>query len=279
MNAPHVPGWDAQLDLDFARRGDRSLLTRARHTGPLVVQKPLYPEGEALCQVIVVHPPGGIAGGDRLALTVDVDTAAHAQLTTPGATKWYRSAARPARQTIALTLGKDAICEWLPQETIVFNGAHAQTTTRVVLGDGATFLGWDIVCLGRIASGERFESGGYRQCVELVRGDALIWTERTIVDPASAFARSAVGLADCPIFATFVAAAPLIEDNAFADCRRAAARAAAGACAVTRLPGVLIARYRGDSTEDARRCFVDVWSQLRPALCKRDAVTPRIWNT
>lgn len=256
------------------------MLVRSRHSGPLVVQKPLYPEGEAVCQAIVVHPPGGIAGGDRLSLAVDVRTGAHAQLTTPGAAKWYRSAGASAHQAINLVIADGAICEWLPQETIVFNGARAELTATVHLAGEALFMGWDIVCLGRTASGERFESGTYTQCVELVRDDALTWVERTVLDPGSRLAASPAGLADRPIFGTFVAAHPLIDDNALAACRRALPESdEAGQCAVTRMPGVVVARYRGHSAEAARRCFVTAWSVLRPVLCGRDAVTPRIWNT
>ena len=121
-------GWRARLALGFTHDNGRSRLTHREHEGPLVVQKPLYPEGNGVCQCIIVHPPGGIAGGDRLALTVDVAQRAHAQLTTPGATKWYRSGGRPAMQQMVFRVAEGAVLEWLPQGTIVFDGAQATST-------------------------------------------------------------------------------------------------------------------------------------------------------
>ena len=112
-------GWQATLALGFERRGAKTVLATRRHEGPLVVQKPLYPEGDAVCHAIVVHPPAGIAGGDELELEARADEGAHALLTTPGAGKWYRSGGPWARQDMVLEAGKDACLEWLPQETIV----------------------------------------------------------------------------------------------------------------------------------------------------------------
>jgi len=273
-------GWDARLALRFARRDDRSVLTRRTHSGPLIVQKTLHPEGPEVCQAIVVHPPGGIAGGDRLALTVDVATAAHVQLTTPGATKWYRSTGVVARQALEVSVAGGATCEWLPQDTIVFDGARAELTTSVALTGDAVFMGWDVICLGRFASGERFERGFYRQRFELMRDNALVWAERVVVDGQCGLAASPVGLNGCPMFGTFLVAAPMIADDLLIACRGVAADDDnATECAVTRLPGVLVARCRGYSTESARRWFVALWAVLRPTLTGRQALPPRIWNT
>ena len=125
--------WHAELHLGFARTGERTVLRENRHRGPLRVQKALYPEGDAVCQAIVLHPPSGIAGGDQLAIAAEVGAGAHAQLTTPGAGKWYRSGGVEASQCIELTVGEGATLEWLPQETIVFDGAQARMETHVSL--------------------------------------------------------------------------------------------------------------------------------------------------
>src|SRR5712664_2890683 len=115
---PLAEAWRAQLHLRFARAGNKTVLLERTSDGPLVVQKPLYPEGEAVCHAIVVHPPGGIAGGDELDLRVSAATGSHALLTTPGAGKWYRSAGPLARQSLQFDVS--GTLEWLPRETIVF---------------------------------------------------------------------------------------------------------------------------------------------------------------
>lgn len=144
-------GWDARLALGFRRDAARTLLARRTHRGPLVVQKPLYPEGAAVCQCVVVHPPAGIVGGDRLALDVDVEAGAWAQLTTPGAAKWYRSGGATASQRLSMRVGDEAVLEWLPQGTIVYDGARARSDVRVELTRSAIFIGFDCVALGRRA--------------------------------------------------------------------------------------------------------------------------------
>ena len=205
LAVPAHPQWHARLALRFARDGARTALAERSHQGPLVVQKPLYPEGDGVCQCIVVHPPAGIAGGDQLALAVDVGAGAHVQLTTPGATKWYRAAGRRAAQRIDCAVGAGAVLEWLPQGTIVFDGADADSAVRITLARDATYMGWDVVCLGRTASGERFRSGQWRQRTEIVRDDALVWSERTRLDGASRLLASPAGLYGAPVFGTFVA--------------------------------------------------------------------------
>ncbi|MDQ2963879.1 MAG: urease accessory protein UreD [Pseudomonadota bacterium] len=270
-------GWHGELSLAFERRGSRTVLARRRHRGPLVVQKPLYPEGDAVCQNIVVHPPAGIVGGDRLTLDVTVDSGAHAQLTTPGAAKWYRSAGAPAQQRLTFAVGAHALLEWLPQESIVFDGAIAELQTRVALRDDAVFIGWEIVCLGRRLAGEEFRHGRLRQEVVVLRDDVRQWTERAFVGGGARLLNAQVGLNREPIFGTFLAAAPQVPEHLVALCRQV--NCEDGESAVTRLPGLLLARYRGASAEAALHYFAALWGRARPALAKREAVTPRIWNT
>ncbi len=154
------PAWHAQLELAYARAGDATRPVTRRHAGPLRVQKHLYAEGPEVCQHILVHPPGGIAGGDSLAFDVRLGERAWAQLTSPGAAKWYRAAC-PARQTLEIHLEPGATLEWLPQESIVFAGAQAELETRIQLRGDARLFYWDMVALGRPASGERFASGHF----------------------------------------------------------------------------------------------------------------------
>jgi len=276
-NAAARTPWHARLALQFSRRDDRTLLVRRSHEGPLVVQKPLYPEGDAVCHCIVIHPPGGIAGGDSLQLDVDVEPDAFAQLTTPGAAKWYRAGGRAASSRMSIRAGNGAVVEWMPQGTIVYHGAQAAATLAVDLRGNATYIGWDVVCLGRTASAERFDAGEWRQRIDVRRDDALIWSERAVLAGGSMQMDSLSGLNGAPVFGTFMAMAMTIDDSLLARARGIAP--ASGEGAVTRFPGALIARYRGHASAAAQAWFVALWTLVRPALTARPAIPPRIWNT
>ena len=275
--ATGATGWEAKLELSYERRGDRTVLARRAHRGPLVVQKSLYPEGDGVCQNVIVHPPAGIVGGDRLALEVAVGESARAQLTTPGAAKWYRSAGTPAHQSLRFSVATGALLEWLPQETIVFDGAMPELETHIALAGDATFFGWEIVCLGRRLAGERFASGRLSQNVAIRRDGARQWIERTRLSGGSRLLGTAVGLERKSVFGTFLAAAPRVPQNLMALCREVGC--GDGDVAVTRVSGVLLARYRGQSPEAARNYFVALWTHVRPALAGLDVVLPRIWTT
>lgn len=276
-----MPSWHASLHLAFACAGERTVLRENRHQGPLRVQKALYPEGEAVCQAILLHPPSGIAGGDHLNISAVVGAGAHAQLTTPGAGKWYRSAGAEASQKIAWTVEEGATLEWLPQETIVFDGAKARMETRVALAEDSCYLGWDILCLGRAAAGERFEHGRFDLFYRVDRrsGDSSrpLWLERGGFSGNDAMLHSPAGWAGATVCGTLLAAFPHTPE-VLAACRELAP-ADAASHALTALPGLLVARYLGDNSEAARLWFADLWAILRPACCGRPAVSPRIWNT
>ncbi len=272
---PLVRSWKAGLSLEFSFENQKTKLTRKIHDGPLVVQKPLYPEGGEVCHVIVVHPPGGIAGGDELELKVDARENASALLTTPGAAKWYRSAGAWAKQSLAF--GVRGRLEWLPQETIVFDGALAQASCELDLDADAGLIGWDIVCLGRTGSGERFQRGSYRSSIRLRRAGRLLWLERARIDGGGGLLDSPAGLGGSPVFGTLFASFPSMETMILEDLR--SQEPVSGRGAVTMLPGVLLARYLGDSSEAARRYFAALWRMLRPRLAGREAIEPRIWRT
>ncbi|MBM3354475.1 MAG: urease accessory protein [Betaproteobacteria bacterium] len=274
---PIFASWRAELALGFERAGPRTVLARRRHDGPLVVQKPLYPEGGAVCHAIVVHPPGGIAGGDALEIAIDAGAGSHALLTTPGAGKWYRSAGPEAGQSVRLDVAAGAMLEWLPQETILFSGARARLATEVRLQGDAGYLGWEIVCLGRTGSGERFATGESRFSSAILRDGRPLWLERGCITGDGVRMASAAVLAAQPVFGTLAAAFPAVGHAELEACRAVSPEEGRGAA--TLLPGVLLARYLGASTESARRWFSALWRILRPACAGREAVEPRIWRT
>jgi len=264
---PVAGSWKASLSLGFQNINRKTVLSERRSEGPLVVQKPLYPEGPELCHAIVVHPPGGIAGGDDLSIGVKSEKHSSALLTTPGAGKWYRSSGPWARQKLFFEVNGDL--EWLPRETIVFDGALAQLGCEVRLGPGARYIGWEIVCLGRTGSRERFSRGKLHLETRIFKQQNLLWLERGAIDGGGALLRSPAGLDGRTVFGTLVATCD--SPAVLHQCRKIAA--------VTLLPGLLVARYLGDSTEEAFHKFSSLWQLLRPAVMQRAAVPPRIWRT
>ena len=272
------PHWDARLSLEYLRRAERTVLARRSHSGPLRVQRDLYPEGEGTCHSIIVHPPGGIAGGDTLAVNATLGPHSAALLTTPGAGKWYRTHAVAARQTLDFHVAPGACLEWLPQETILFDGAVAQMKTTVQLEAGAVYTGWEILCFGRAASGQKFKSGLLTQHTQILAEGRHLWVERARVAGDDPLFASPVGMAGHGVCATLLAAGREISGEVLSACREVAPGEGA-ISGVTRLPRLLIARWLGDAGEDARRYFTALWGVLRPVMKNTVAVEPRIWST
>lgn len=268
-----MESWHASLALDFRLRGGRTVLA-GRHSGPLQVQKALYPEGQALCHAVLIHPPGGIAGGDTLQIAAAAHDRARALLTTPGAAKWYKADGRLASQRVALRV--DGALEWLPQESIVFDRADVRSELQIEVAGDATTIGWDIVALGRGAAGERFTQGRFAQTIRLVDDGKLQWIERTRLDGGDALLESPVGLAGRRVFGCLWAVGPRWRDD---DLEALRGRLPAEA-PVTRLaPRLLVARVLAGGTQAARRLLESVWRELRPRVLGCAAVTPRIWAT
>jgi urease accessory protein len=259
-------------------REHRSVLARREHQGPLLVQKSLHPEGDAVCHNIILHPPGGIAGGDRLTLEAKLGAGSSALLTTPGAGRWYKTLGAKAQVGQRFDIGRNAVLEWLPQPSIVFDRARAETKMEIFLEQDALYLGWDLSCMGRSASGERFNSGELRQRTEVWQQGRRLWCEYARLAGDDAMLGSMAGMAACTVSATLIAAGRDIQKDLLAQCRNIAAEAGAQS-GITALPRVLLARYLGASSEAAMQYFIALWSLLRPALAGRSAVPPRIWNT
>ncbi len=268
-------GWKARLELGFEARGTRTELVRRRHTGPLLVQKALHPEGDAPCHAIVLHPPSGLVGGDQLLLETTVGERSAALLTTPGAAKWYRSAGPLAVSRTHLRVDRGATLEYLPREAIVFDGARVEAELSIDLAADARLAAWDVWCLGRLHAGERFASGLVTAHMRLTVDGREVLYEHAQVEGAGLLRRSPAGLGGAPVFGTLlmVGAEPSPED--LAQCRALPVREGYGG--LTRLPDVLCARYRGQSTEAAHAWFESLWTVLRPVMLGRIAVAPRIW--
>lgn len=270
-----APGWQASLGLRFARRDRKTVLVERSHSGPLAVQRPFYPEG-GVCHVYVLHPPGGVVGGDSLEIQVGLENASEALITTPGATKFYRSAGACAHQRQTLRVAADAALEWFPQESIVFPAALVNAHTRVDLEAGSRFAGWEIVCLGRPVIGETFDDGRVDLRLSLYRGGEPLLLERLHVGGASQLARGAE-LRGFPVSATMLLTPAGQRELALA--RGAVHSAPDQLVGITLVGDVLIVRLLGNGTEQARACLAAIWSALRPGLFDRPASLPRIWAT
>lgn len=268
-----VSAWRASLALDYQRAGERTVLRR-RHNGPLLVQRPFYPDG-ATCHTVVLHPPAGIVGGDRLSIKVHCHPQAGALLTTPGATRYYGSDGRVAHQTQHIQIAGGSV-EWLPQESIYFDRCLARQELLVNLDRHSSFIGWETNCFGRPAGGHWFTQGQATVAIRVLCDGVPLLNERLVIDGAHDIRRVS-GLRGATVSATMLAVAPAQDSQYWLDVARAALPAAD--FAATQVDCVLAIRYLGDSAEAARAGFVSAWKVLRPMILKTPAIEPRIWTT
>jgi urease accessory protein len=274
--------WHARLGLTFTAREGRTWLAQRQHVGPLVLQKTLYPEGQSICHGVIVHPPGGVAGGDALTLAVNMSQQSKVLLTTPGAGKWYKANGLEASQHLIFNLQDYACFEWLPQENILFDGSQVRFTADINLSRNARYAGWEILCFGRQAQGELWQSGAMHQNVAIRRENKPIWLERAAIVPGPELMQSVVGLGGNAVSASFVIAAGAVPPEVLAQCREMQPKLALDMHArygVTALPEIFSARYIGQSAQCARAYFEALWQILRPWYLGHESAIPRIWNT
>ncbi|MCL1474928.1 urease accessory protein UreD [Argonema antarcticum] len=274
-------GWHGNLNLVYASSTGNTQVIHASSQAPLKIQRPFYPEGADVCHSVILHTAGGVVGGDRLSLDFHLQPNAKALITTAAASKIYRSNGLEARQTIKMQVDAGACLEWLPQETIVFNGAIYRQDLRVELAPGATWLGWEITRFGRTARGEKFLQGEWRSHTEIWQEKRPLWIDRQWLPAGSEIIDSPHGLGGQPIVASLAwvgrSVPPEIVQKArmlWADRDIYPTRGEAG---VTRLAEGLLCRYRGSSTTEVRNWFKDVWHLLRLSFLERPSCVPRVW--
>jgi urease accessory protein len=268
------------LQLRYWRDGERTTALD-RHDGPLRVLQRLYPEGERVCHHVLVHPPGGIVGGDELQISLQQAEGTHALITTPSATRFYRSAGPLAAQRLTATLAADARLEWLPLETIAYRGCQAENHLRFELAPGASMLGWEMLALGLPTAGEPFDSGSLLQHLELPG----VWLERGLLRADDrALLDSPLGLAGQRVLGTLWCAAGEALPGPLRQQLLEAAREVAGAQALDRSfgatspdPQVVVCRALAPRVEPLFELWRAVRAAWRPLLWHLPAQSPRIW--
>ena len=202
MNVGYGSGWTAALDLQFERAKDRSIVSRCRHNGPLRVQKPFYPE-DGVCHVYLLHPPGGVVGGDELSVSVSAGKGSAALITTPGATRVYRSAGPLSTIKYQLNVEAGASLEWLPQDSILYGGSRLSQEMEVRVASGSRFCGWDITSMGRPASGDHYSTGEFDQGFRLFVDSLPVLMERQRWQAGQEVLEASWGLSGHTVLGTF----------------------------------------------------------------------------
>ncbi len=274
--------WHGRLTLHYRRDAERTT-AHDRHEGPLRVLQRLYPEGPGICHHVLVHPPGGIVGGDVLEIDATLEPGTHALITTPGATRFYRSSGAAATQSATLRVAEGARLEWLPLETIAFPGCVAENRLRIELSPGAQMIGWDVLALGLPASAEPFNRGVFTQHLELPGR----WFERgRIAASDKRLLDSPLGLAGQRVIATlwFAEGASMAEARVqtLLDAARECATGSALAqrCGVTSPhDGVVVLRVLADRVEPAMALLAQVRAAWREFAWGLPAAPPRVWRT
>ena len=275
-------GWHGHLQLDYSRRGPRTI-AHDRHHGPLRVLQRLYPEGDAVCHQVLVHPPGGIVGGDVIALDATLAPGSHALITTPGATRFYRSAGPLAVQQVQATLASGARLEWLPLENIAYRGCQVENRQTFTLAPGAQMIGWDVLALGLPAADAPFDAGVYLQQLALPG----VWLERGRIDGADRLLLdSPLGLAGHSVLATLWLADGQALGRERGEALTDSARALIEASALPTTAGVtspdeslLVLRALGHRVEPVMALLQAVWAGWRRLHWGLAPCAPRVWRT
>jgi urease accessory protein len=269
---PEQSGWRAELNLGFAATAVKTVLIKRDHTGPLTVQRPFYPEGK-VCHVYILHPPGGIVGGDHLTICAKAAPHSHALMTTPAAGKFYRSAGEQASQIVEISVAEYATVEWLPQETIIYQGAQVKSSVKINLAANARFIGWEILSLGRPASGEGFEYGRAELSWQISFQNQPLFLERLQLDAKAFVSRWGLqGLSACgTLFALPASSESLVKVQELIGESQGRG--------VTLIDNILICRGLDHRSDRLRGFFEQVWQLVRPEVAQRKVCTPRIWAT
>lgn len=272
-------GWQGILELDYQKIGNTTQLVKAYSQAPLKIQRSFYPEGQGICHSIILHTAGGVVGGDRLSQTIHLQPETQVLLTTPAASKIYRSQGEIAYNHINIELQKNTYLEFIPRESIIFNGARINQNLRVNLAESACYLGWEITRFGRTARGETFTQGEWKSCTEIWQNQSPIWIDRQGFTASEELLNSPHGLGGKPVIATLVWVGQSVSEDGVKQIRQLwEQRETSSQAGVTQLISGLLCRYRGNSTQEVIDWFTEVWRFLRQNYIGQLGAKPRVWQ-
>ncbi len=278
-NLDPVFSWEARLDLGLVHKNNKTVLNKRRHIGPLTLQRPFYPEQDGTCHLYVLHPPGGIAGGDSLNLNLVCNQDTSTLVTTPGANKFYQSNGLAAWQNQQLSVKENASLEWLPQETILFDGSNVDSITKIELESSSAFIGWEIVSFGRPACAEEFSTGTFKQSYEIWRENQPIFIDKVIIKDRAEVFSSSWGLQSNPVMGLMTVVnqdADLLNDAKIAIQNQVNDHPC---LSVTVMNDILVCRCLDDNSMSIRDQFIEIWKLVRPIAINKHPCEPRIWAT
>ena len=271
--------WQGILELDYQKINNSTQLVKAYSQAPLKIQRSFYPEGKDICHSIILHTAGGMVGGDLLSQTINLQPETQVLLTTPAASKIYRSSGETAQNTINIEIQEQAYLEFIPREIIIFNGAIFSQNLRVNLDPNACYLGWEITRFGRTARGEIFNQGQWKSCTEIWQNGCPVWIDRQGFIANEEILNSPHGLGGKPVIATLTWVGQPVSEDIVKNIRQLwSQRETSSQAGVTQLISGLLCRYRGNSTQEVINWFTDVWQLLRQIYTGKSIVKPRVWQ-
>lgn len=270
--------WRGKLNLSYKNSQNKTYLDLAYCQAPLKIQRPFYPEGEQICHSVILHTAGGIVGGDLLEQNISLAPQTQVLITTPAANKIYRSNGKKATQEITINLESKSYLEYLPQETIIFNGGIFRQDLRVELDVDSSWLGWEIVRFGRSARGEIFEQGEWRSYTEIWQKNQPLWIDRQCLKGSKELFFSLNGLAGKPVIGTLIWVGKPVTPSLIQTARNLwQPQSNNSEIGVTQVLQGLLCRYRGTFVSEVKNWFIQVWQLLRQDQQKQFIIKPRVW--
>lgn len=271
--------WHGKLNLTYQYQNNSTQLISSYHQAPLKIQRSFYPEDKQICHSIIIHTAGGIVGGDLLSQNINLGDNCQTLISTPSANKIYKTNGKIAQQTVNIQLAQNSYLEYLPQENIVFNGAEYQQNFLIELGENSHYCGWEINRFGRTARGEKFTQGAWKSSTEIWQNNQPLWIDKQILMGNEIMVNSLNGLAGFAITGTFCWFGNDISEEIIKNIRESAKnQIMEGQTGVTKMMQGLLCRYRGNSTTEVKKWFIEVWGILRINYLKRSKIIPRVWQ-